>query len=98
VAVGATPIWLAGKTIEPNLGLNLINPPAWLDRSIGLVSIYVALRSSSPRNGVPTDWRKDAISSPWSLHWSLSKRRQRLWLCWRNSGGTIRKLPIGSTV
>ena len=43
VAVGATLIWLAGKTIEPNFGLSLIDPPAWLDRSIGLVSIYLVL-------------------------------------------------------
>jgi uncharacterized membrane protein len=43
VAVCATLIWLAGKTIEPSLGLSLIDPPAWLDRAIGLVSIYLVL-------------------------------------------------------
>lgn len=41
--VGVTLIWLAAKSVEPRFGLSLIDPPAWLDRALGLVSIYLAL-------------------------------------------------------
>jgi uncharacterized membrane protein len=98
MAVGATLIWLAAKTIEPKLGLSLIDPPAWLDRSVGLVSIYLALLIlATQRRADRLAQRRDQLTLR-SLHWSMNKRRQRLWLYWRNSGGTIRKLPIGSTV
>lgn len=43
VIVSATLIWLIGKTVEPTLGLSLVDPPIWLDRAIGLVSIYLVL-------------------------------------------------------
>jgi uncharacterized membrane protein len=43
VTVGAMLVWLAGKAIEPNFGLSLTDPPAWLDRAIGLVSVYLVL-------------------------------------------------------
>jgi uncharacterized membrane protein len=43
VTLGVTLIWLAGKAVEPNLGLGPIDPPVWLDRALGLVSIYLVL-------------------------------------------------------
>jgi uncharacterized membrane protein len=47
VTLGATAgvalIWLVGKIIEPGLGLSLTDPPAWLDRAVGLASIYLVL-------------------------------------------------------
>jgi uncharacterized membrane protein len=43
VTVSATLIWLIAKTIEPALGTSLIETPAWLDRALGLISVYLAL-------------------------------------------------------
>lgn len=43
VIVSATLIWLFGKTIQPHFGLSLADPPVWLDRAIGLTSIYLVL-------------------------------------------------------
>lgn len=43
IALAATLGWLAAKAIDPALGLGAIDPPPWLDRAIGLVSIYLVL-------------------------------------------------------
>jgi uncharacterized membrane protein len=43
VAVSITVAWLVAKALEPSSGLSMIDPPAWLDRALALVSIYLAL-------------------------------------------------------